>query len=123
MRARRSDEHRRAYFVDRFSALWFALIVATLAASVADGIITTRLLGAGHEEVNPVMACLLDRGIWWFFIGKYLMTALGLPFLMIFKNHYLFGTRFRVGYVIPSILVLYVILIGYELHLVAGSGS
>ena len=41
----------------------------------------------------------------------------GLPLLLIFKNYYLFGTRFRVGYLIPLIVVMYLVLIGYQLVL------
>jgi len=120
MRARRADEHRRVYYVDRFSALALGLIVAMLAASLADAILTTHLLGIGCYEINPLMGLLLKRGVTWFFVGKYLLTAVGLPLLLILKNHYLFGTRFRVGYVIPAVLACYLILVTYQLSLIAG---
>mgnify|MGYP007070719932 CR=1 FL=1 len=119
-RARRADEHCRPYYVDRFSALMLGLIVAMLAASFADAVLTIHLLGIGWYEANPVMACLLEYGVSWFFVGKYLLTAVGLPVLLVFKNHYLFGTRFRVGYVIPAILVFYLVLIAHQLHWIAG---
>ncbi len=96
------------------------LIVAMLAASFADAVLTIHLLGIGWYEANPVMACLLEYGVSWFFVGKYLLTAVGLPVLLVFKNHYLFGTRFRVGYVIPAILVFYLVLIAHQLHWIAG---
>jgi hypothetical protein len=120
MRARRADEHRRVYYADRFSALTLGMIVAMLAASFADAILTMHLLGIGCREINPVIGLLLDYGVTWFFVGKYLLTALGLPVLLILKNHYLFGTRFRVGHIIPAVLACYLILIAYELSLIAG---
>jgi len=120
MRARRIDEHRRVYYVDRYSALVLGLIVAMLAASFADAILTMHLLGIGCYEINPLMGLLLEYGVTWFFVGKYLLTAVGLPLLLILKNHYLFGTRFRVGYVIPAVLAGYLILITYQLSLIAG---
>jgi len=123
MRARRADEHRRVYYVDRFSALMLALIVALVAASIADAVLTTWLVGAGCAEINPLMGHLLERGVFPFFFGKYLLTVLGLPLLLVLKNHYLFGTRFRVGHVIPVLLTVYLILIVYQLHLIPGVGT
>jgi hypothetical protein len=120
MQARRADEHRRVHYVDRFSPLMLALVVALLAASVADASLTTWLVGKGCAEINPLMGHLLDRGVFPFFIGKYLLTALGLPVLLVFKNHYLFGTRFRVGYVIPVLVTVYLVLIAYQVHLIYG---
>lgn len=120
MQARRADEHQRVYYVDRFSALELGLVVAILAASLADAVLTTHLLEIGCYEANPLMKRLLEHGVSWFLVGKYLLTVVGLPLLLIFKNHYLFGTRFRVGYVIPALLALYLILITYQVYLIAG---
>ena len=55
-----------------------------------------------------------------FLIGKYVLTAVGLPLLLIFKNHCLFGTRFRVGYLILVIVALYLVLIAYQTILIVG---
>lgn len=105
------------YYCDRFSVMMLALVVTLLAASITDAAFTVRLVANGCTEVNPLMGHLLDRGVLPFFIVKYLLTAVGLPVLLIFKNHYLFGTRFRVGHAIPVLVGLYLILIGYQLHL------
>jgi hypothetical protein len=114
MRNRRADEHGRPYFVDRFSATTLTFILMLLIASLLDGILTIRLIEAGGREVNPVMNRLLDHGVLPFLLGKYLLTVVGLPVLLIFKNYYLFGTRVRVGYLIPSIVALYAVLIAYQ---------
>jgi hypothetical protein len=120
MRARRAEEHRRVHYCDRFSVVMLALVVTLLAASITDAAFTVRLVAIGCTEVNPLMGRLLDRGVLPFFIVKYLLTALGLPVLLVFKNHYLFGTRFRVGYVIPVLVSMYLVLIAYQLHLLDG---
>jgi hypothetical protein len=120
MRARRAEEHGRPYFVDRFAAPVLAAIVAVLALSTLDAVLTIHLVDAGSEEGNPLMGHLLNRGILPFLVGKYVLTAVGLPLLVIFKNHYLFATRFRVGYMIPAIVVLYALLIAYQVILIAG---
>jgi hypothetical protein len=117
-RNRRSAEHKLPYFVDRFLPIVLVLVLMLLIASIADAILTIRLLDAGGDEANPVMGCLLNYGVQPFLLGKYLLTVVGLPLLLIYQNHYLFGTRVRVGYMIPFTLVLYVVLIVYQIVLI-----
>ena len=116
-RNRRSSEPRHDYLADRYSVLTLALIVLLLAFSVVDAIITLHLLDANCEEINPVMNHLLNKGVLPFLLGKYVLTAAGLPLLLIFKSYFLFGTRFRVGYLIPAFVVAYVVLLGYQFFL------
>jgi hypothetical protein len=117
MRARRAEEHARPYFVDRFPPLLLVAIVLLLTASVADAVITIRLVNAGGTEVNPLMDQLMKQGLLPFVVGKFLLTAVGLPLLLIFGNFYLFRTRFRVKYLIPLFVGLYLALISYQLCL------
>ena len=117
MRARRAEEHRRHYFVDRFSAATLAAILVVCTASLLDGIFTIHLVGTGCEEANPAMRPLLARGVMPFLIGKYLLTVVGLPLLLIFKNFYLFGTRLRVGHLLPIFVGLYMILLAHQCRL------
>jgi hypothetical protein len=117
MFARRAPEHRRSYLVDRFSAsMWIAMLLI-LVLSMVDAFITLYLLDFDCHEVNPLMRHLLNNGVLAFVLGKYALTAAGLPLLLLFKNYFLFGTRFRVGYLIPAIVVMYVVLLIYQVHL------
>ncbi len=116
-RQRRAEEHRRPYFVDRFPAVLLAFVLMLLLASILDALLTIRLIQAGGNEINPLMGRLLTLGVLPFLLGKYVLTAIGLPLLVVFKNYYLFGTRFRVGYLFPALLTMYVLLIGYQLVL------
>jgi hypothetical protein len=118
MRQRRADEHRRSYFVDRFPAVLLTFVLMLLTASIVDAVMTVRLIDAGGNEINPLMDRLLGLGVLPFLLGKYVLTAVGLPLLVVFKNHYLFGRRFRVGYLFPVLLALYALLIGYQLVLI-----
>lgn len=123
MRARRAAEHRRVYYADRFSVWMLAMIVTLLVACIADAAITLCLIDAGHAEFNPLMDLLLQRGVLPFLIGKYLLTAVGLPVILVLKNHYLFGTRFRVGHAIPALLAMYFVLIAYQVYLILHLGT
>lgn len=114
---RRSCEHQQEYFVDRFSLSTLLLVVTLLILSVVDAVITIHLLPAGCGEVNPLMAHLLDWGVVPFLVGKYILTAAGLPVLLVYKNFRLFGTRLRVFYLIPALVALYVVLLAYQVSL------
>ena len=107
---RRAEEHRRPYFVDRFPPILLAFVLMLLVASIVDALLTIRLIEAGGDEINPLMGRLLTFGVLPFLLGKYVLTAVGLPLLVVFKNYYLFGTRFRVGYLFPVLLAMYVAL-------------
>jgi hypothetical protein len=116
-RVRRQVEREVSYFVDRFDPLTLAIVVAILCLCLVDGILTIELLDARCVEINPFMGYLLDMGHREFLVGKYVLTALGLPLLVLYKNWKLFGTRFRAGYLLPIVLVLYVMLIIYQIQL------
>jgi hypothetical protein len=114
---RRRAERRGTYFLDRFDALTLAIIVGLLGLTLVDGLLTVELLDVNSEEFNPLMKHLLARGHGAFFVGKYILTAAGLPFLLVYKNYPMFGTRFRVGYLLPLFLSLYLALVAYQVHL------
>jgi hypothetical protein len=114
VQSRRTSEHDQHYFVDRFPARTLVWIIVLLTLSISDAYITLILLENGCEEVNPVMDYLLNHGPMTFLVGKYFLTAAGIPVLLLFKNYFLFGTRFRVGYLIPLFVLMYVVLISYQ---------
>ena len=89
-----------------------------LLASIVDAILTIHLLREGADEINPLMDGLLEHGIQPFLIIKYVLTAGGLPLLLIYQKHRLFGTRVCVGYLIPIAVAMYAVLIGYQLVLI-----
>ncbi len=114
---RRHEERQGAYFVDRFDNLTLVLVLSLLGLSLLDGVLTVELLKLNSEEINPAMKFLLNRGYTAFFLGKYLLTAAGLPFLLVYRNYPLFRSRFRAGALFPVFLVLYLVLVTYQLHL------
>jgi len=108
------DERRGVYFVDRYDAMTLAMIVSLLTLTIADGVLTIELLDANSGEFNPFMAHLLLQGHNVFLLGKYILTAVGLPFLVAYKNYPMFGTRFRAGFVLPVFVGLYIVLVFYQ---------
>jgi hypothetical protein len=111
---RREVERQDGYFVDRFDAGILAMVVTLLALTIADGVLTLELVDINSEEANPIMALLLDRGVVTFLLGKYIMTAAGIPFLVVYKNYPLFRTRFRAGWLLPAFIALYLVLLFHQ---------
>jgi hypothetical protein len=111
---RRAEERRDVFFVDRFHATTLAMVVALLCLTLLDGILTLELLDLNSEEANPFMAQLLTRGPIAFLVGKYTLTAAGLPFLVVYQHHRIFGGRFRVGWLVPLFIGLYLALLYHQ---------
>jgi hypothetical protein len=111
---RREEEREGRFFVERFGAITLAMVVGLLALTIADGVITIELLDINSVEANPFMNHLLSRGQLDFLLGKYILTAAGLPFLIVYQQHSLFGTRFRVGFLLPMFIGMYLVLISYQ---------
>ena len=110
-------ETRRYPIVDRHSPRTGVLVVLVLLFTLADGVLTLLLLDLSCEEANPFMAYLVERGPLWFLGGKYLLTAVGLTVFLALKYYRLFGTRFRLGYFIPILVGLYVVLLIYQISI------
>jgi hypothetical protein len=119
MANRRAEEEREPYFIDRFPAYLVASGVLMLILTIVDGVFTLWLLDAGCQEMNPAMGYLLGIGPTAFLLGKYALTAAFLPVSLVLNRCFLFGTRFRVGYLFPIFVALYLVLIGYQLVLLS----
>jgi hypothetical protein len=120
---RRADEDDLHGCVDRHGAGTAALAIALLLLTLADGAITLILLTDRFEEANPVMAPLVEQGALPFLLGKYALTAAGLPVLLAFKDHRLFRTGFRVKYLLPTFVGLYLALLSYQMTLLRSSDA
>jgi hypothetical protein len=118
MKMRRALERRQEYYTDRFSSAMLVCVMLLVVASLADAALTIHVVHGGGTEINPLMSYLLNHGVTAFVVGKYALTVIGLPVFLIFRNHYLFGTRVRVGYLIPASVVMYMILLGYQIALI-----
>jgi len=114
VRPRRSEERHGAFFTDQFGAVTLAMVVTLLSLTIADGVLTLELLDFNSEEANPFMGHLLKRGPLAFLLGKYVLTAMGLPFIVVYKNYPMFNTRFRVGFLLPVFISMYLALISYQ---------
>jgi hypothetical protein len=116
VRARRRHSRRDAdehHFLDWHEAYLLIPVVSILLLSVADALLTLKILSPGGSQVNPVMAWLLETNIRWFAIGKMAFTGLGVLVLVAVSRARVFRVL-RVANVLHWFFAAYVALIGYE---------
>jgi hypothetical protein len=116
---RRHEDKEAHKYVDRYSLRSVAIVLFILVLSVADAIFTLTLVSRGAEEINPIMDFFLQRGPAIFLGVKYFLTVGSLLCFLILKNHYFLAGRISVKTILATMLILYVVLIGYELSLLA----
>jgi hypothetical protein len=102
--------------VDWHHPQWLAVTLLILLMCCADAILTITLLSRGAYELNPFMAHLIERSGFAFAVIKIGMTSGGVVMLTLIAGTRVFG-RIPVALVLYSVLIGYMILIGWELFL------
>jgi hypothetical protein len=116
--SRRREDARKYYFVDVYSPFFLAVLICTMILSLTDALLTLKLVGENYRELNPVMGFFMQMGPYPFLFVKWLLTAVGLTVLLVFKNYYLWGGKIRGQTILVIFPFLYLILISYEICLV-----
>ena len=83
---RRDEDKNTQLYVDRYGAKLLALLLFILVLCVADAYLTLINLNLGAREMNPFMDVLIKNSNHQFFWVKYILTALSLILLCIYKN-------------------------------------
>jgi hypothetical protein len=113
---RRAEDALRHPVLDRHGHRLRILCLAMLVLTLIDGALTLLLIESGAEEANPLMAHLLrHHGALGFLMGKYVLTAVCLPPLIVWKNHRMFRSCFRVKYLFPLFVGAYLVLTAFQL--------
>ncbi len=108
--------------IDWHASHLLAVAICILLLSVGDAALTLRLLEAGAEEANPVMALLVGGDSMLFSVLKMTMTGVSV-ILMVYLARYRFMRRVRVEIALYGILCAYSGLIGYELWMIHTLGQ
>jgi hypothetical protein len=112
---RRADERNLAA-VDWHHPQWLAIAMLIVMCCCADAFLTLMLLEHGAREANPFMAPLVGGPSLRFALVKIGATAAGVVLLTQLARLRAFG-RVPVGALLYSVLLLYAVLIAYELKL------
>ena len=113
-RIRREEDVDNA-FLDFHPRHLLIVAIAILVLSLIDGILTVRLVNAGAQEINPVLAALVHGDSAWFALAKLTFTSLGVIVLVAAAHSRVFGK-------LRSVTVLYVFLVGYAILVLYGYG-
>lgn len=109
---RREKDKNKHLFVDLYSARLLVIVMSLLFLSCADAYMTLTLIEEGKAvEANPIMAYFLGYGILPFTTIKFIVTAVALVVLCMFKN----VNIARIG--LPITVKIYLLVVMYELYL------
>jgi hypothetical protein len=103
----------RYHSLDWHDAHLLAVAIGILLLSVADALMTVRLLSVGADEVNPIMALVIYRSAAVFATVKMTLTGLGVM-VMVVLARYRFMRMVRVDVVMYAVLFAYAALLSYE---------
>ena len=120
---RRQEDTKRIFYVDNYSPGLFFTIVSILFLCVIDALLTLSLLNHGAYETNLVMAFFLKFGPYTFFTSKYLLTFIPVICLLMFRNIAIRIIKIRTRSVLYFIVVFYLAVVGWELHLLSNVTS
>jgi hypothetical protein len=109
----RRDSEQRYHSLDWHSPRLLAVAILILLLSVADALMTVRLLSGGADEINPVMAVFVSRSASLFAWVKTALTGLGV-IIMVLLARYRFLRLIRVELVMYAVLGAYSGLLAYE---------
>jgi hypothetical protein len=108
----------RAHYVDWYDERLFVTVIGIFSLCCLDALFTLILVGMGAEEINPVMAALLEHGVGTFVYTKLAITGFGLVFLVVHAAFWIADT-IRVSHILYALLGGYVTLCGYQLEMLA----
>jgi len=118
---RRISEKGKPEYVDHYAGHLMLCAVAILLLGALDAFFTLNILARGGEELNWVMAQLIEDSAQKFVSFKLALTSMALILLIIHHNVRL-TEKIRVWHIKYLILSGYTVLIGYELYLLNLAG-
>jgi len=93
------------------------ITLSILLLCLADAYMTILIIANGGEELNMFMDILINKGMFNFIIGKYIITSGCLIFLLAHRNFHV-CCNIEVSHILSSLLVIYILLIGYEISII-----
>lgn len=112
----RRDDEPVAYYTDWYSVPLFLLAVGIVLLCVADAFFTLQLISLGGSELNPFMAYLLDKGLY-FFVGIKMALTVAAIIVLVMHQRFAFFRSIRAFHILLLTFLAYAVLIVYELTL------
>ena len=115
-RDQRRDGEAIAYYTDWYSIPLFLLAVGIVLLCVADAFFTQQLISHGGAELNPLMAYLLDQGLY-LFVGIKMALTVAAIIVLVMHQRFEFFRSVRAFHILLLTFIGYGVLIAYELTL------
>lgn len=115
--SQRIVDRQNPYYIDVYDVKLLLVIMLIILLCIADTYFTLIILSNGGVELNPFMNTLLAISPKAFFVGKYLITSIGLCLAVLHVNFTLFRL-FPVRNILNTLSCLYICLIVYEVNLI-----
>ncbi len=119
---RRRGERRQDYgddntYVDIHGPYVSAAAVAVMILCVMDAFFTLLLIDRGASELNPFLAWMLEIDTMWFYLSKYLITAICVLWVVMHKHFNFFGFKGR--HILTGAIACYVTLVTYQVSMLS----
>ncbi len=115
---RRNSLALEPQYADIHGSGTLVVVLGIMLLCIADSYFTILLISHGSRELNPLLAWALEKDVMLFYSLKYVMTALCVYVVMMHKYFFIFGMR---GYkILVGVLLIYSLLITYQLSMLFG---
>jgi hypothetical protein len=116
---RRGDHSDENVYVDVYGPKILLGAIAVMIFCVLDAFFTLILIERGASEINPFMALMLEIDEMWFYVSKYLITAICVIWIVMHKQFDFFGFKGR--HIMAGALAAYMVLITYQVSMLIES--
>lgn len=116
---RRAEDQQKSHYLDLHDPIYMYVAVGILVLSCTDAVFTLTLLSMGAREANPVMQFFLEINTSTFIAIKVILTILSVIFLVAHRNFWLLKRTIKVETLLFAALVMYLLLINYEIVLMS----
>ena len=109
---RRKTDREKGGYVDRYSYIFFFLLVLILGLNILDSLFTMMIIDLGGQEFNPVVRSFMELHGDMFWIWRFAIASIALVLL------YLHRGFIMVRRMIIAIGLIYIVIIVYQIYLI-----
>jgi hypothetical protein len=109
---RRKTDREKGGYVDRYSYIFFFLLVLILGLNILDSLFTMMIIDLGGQEFNPLVRSFIELHGDMFWVWRFVIVSIALVLL------YLHRGFIMVRRMIIAISLIYIIIVAYQMYLV-----
>jgi len=109
---RRKADRERGGYVDRYSNIFFLLLVLILGLNILDSLFTMMIIDLGGQEFNPLVSAFMKLHGDRFWIWRFVIASIALILLYLHRGYIM------VRRMIIAIGLIYIVIVSYQIYLV-----